>query len=352
MRGRVLPLLAVAGLLVVACVGGESADPTQAAVTSSSGTVATVAATTTLQPAATSSDAASTVVTNDLVYYQGDDRFVHSEGLVDVVAPTTGGPWPVVVAFHMHDMSRSLMLPMAIDIADRGRVVFVPEWGHPDALWLAGNTLEARYDLYVREVRCAVAFAKSYAAEYGGDPDHITVFGQTFGANAAVMASLTDTEPLDTCVETSTGVVPQAVVSWDGIFLFDAPEWDALLVDEPEAFYAFTPWRHLDDSHDFAVHIVTAENSGRYVRSLGSDPPASLVGNRHTDIDLVGDLDEMGFLYDGELSLRDSNQWAYQTLLDAGYDARLVLLPNSTPGSLSAEDRDLLIDTVVNAQLE
>jgi predicted esterase len=293
-------------------------------------------------------------VTSDLVYHQGDDRFNNAEGLVDVVAPTTRGPWPVVVAVHIHNMGRLSMLPMARDIADRGRVVFVPGWGLPDPRWLEENSLEAEFDLWVREVGCAVVFAKSHAAEYGGDPDHITLFGHFAGANAALMAGLAEPEPLEACVETGPSVVPQAVVSWDGPLLAMPPGDDGQLAEEPEAFYAITPWRHLDGSHDFPVYIATAENSERQYerRSFGSDPAASFIADRHTDIDLVAELDEMGLLDDGRLSLRDSNEWAYQTFLDAGYDTELVLLPDSTPGSVSAEGRGLVIDTVVHAERE
>jgi len=358
MSNRVVSLLVLAGLIVGSCGGGkESADPTEAKVTSSSVIATTVipttsvVSTTTSQSSTTSSELAPAMMASDLVYHQNDDRFV-GDGLVDVVARTTDGPVPVVVAFHIHDTSRRTMLPMATDIAAEDRVVFVPEWGHPAGSWLARNTLEARYDLYVEEIRCAVAFAKAHAADYGGDPDHITVFGQFFGANAAMMASLADTDPLETCIETGPSVVPQAVVSLDGVYLLDAPDWDSLLTTEPEAFYAFTPWRYLDSSHEFPVHVATSEISDVNERILGSDPPASVIGSRHVDIDLVGELYEMGLLEDGRLTLRDSNQWAYQTLLDAGYDARWVLLPDSTPGSPSAEALDLIIATVVHAEHE
>lgn len=292
-------------------------------------------------------------VTSNLVYHQGDDRFTGAAGLMDVVAPVAKGPWPTVVAYHGDPSSvgRPWMLPMAEDLADEGRVVFVPDWGHTEYAWQREVSLVEQFDLLVREVRCAVVFAKAHAADFGGDPDHITVYGYSAGGNAALMAGLADTEPLEACAEAGPSVVPQAVVSGDGDVLLGAGIWDSRLADEPEAFYGFTPWRFVDGSPRVPVQIVAVENTyGPFERSVGEDPYTSMVADRHTDIDLVGELLAMGLLDDGAFSVRDSNEWAYQELLDAGYDVEWVLLPDSNHLSISPEGRTLLIDTILQAE--
>lgn len=53
------------------------------------------------------------------------------------------------------------------------------------------------------------------------------------------MASLTDTEPHEVCIENGPGVAPQVVVSWNGVPLLNAPKWNVLLVEQPEALDAF-----------------------------------------------------------------------------------------------------------------
>ncbi len=351
-----LTVLCASVLAVASCATGtareDNGDSIAASVPETTTTVVSSAAT----QSTTSSEASEVVeVTGGLVYHQGDDRFKNAQATLDVVAPTTGGPWPVVVAFHGDPSSvgKSWMLPMATDIAGRGRVVFVPDWGHTAAEWQSEASLEEQWSSLVRELRCAVVFAKSNAADYGGDPGHITLYGYSAGGNAALMAGLTESEPLEACVETGAGVVPQAVVSGDGDVLLGAAVWDAHLAEEPEAFYAFAPWRHLDASHGFPVYIAAVENTyGPFERSFGSDPAASFLANRHIDIDLIGELNEMGLLANGSFSLRDSQEWAYQTLLDTGYDAEWVLLPDSTHMSLSSEGQALLIDTVVHAERE
>lgn len=61
--------------------------------------------------------------------------------------------------------------------------------------------------------------------------------------------------------------------------------------------------------------ISLHESSGRKSRSLGSDPATPFLANRHIDIDLAGEMTEMGLLADRSFSLRDSQGWVYQALL-------------------------------------
>jgi acetyl esterase/lipase len=354
-----LQTLATFGLLASLIASCGSSDDT-----AGNASVATNVATTTQQsttvtttppPTTVSTEAAATVeTTRDLPYHQGDDRFNNAEGLLDVVAPVGNGPWPVVVAFHGDPrfVGRSWMIPIATSIADSGRVVFVPEWGHPDLKWQADNSLTARFDILVEEVTCAVVFAKANAAEFGGDPEHITLYGYSAGANAALMAGLADAEPLAACAEPGPTVVPQAIVSGDGDLLLGAPDWDTYLKDELESFYAFAPWRYLDEADEFPIYVAATEDTPRpyYDREFGSDPTTSFLADRHTDIDLISELTAMGLLEDGGFSIRDGNQWAYETLLAAGYDTEWVLLPDSTHESLTPDATALLIDTIVHAE--
>lgn len=351
-----LTVLCASVLTIASCAtGAESEDSTDSVAASVLETTTTIVSSATTRPTTSSQPSAAVEVASGLVYHQGDDRFTDAEATMDVVAPTGSGPWPVVVAFHGDPASvgKAWMLPMAKDIADRGRVVFIPDWGHTTFEWQSEGTLEAQWGLLVRETRCAVAYAQTHAAEYRGDSEHITLYGYSAGGNAALMAGFSDDEPLEGCSESGPGVTPQAVVSGDGDVLLGAGVWDSELAQEPEAFYAFTPWRRLNAFHEFPVYIAAVENSyGPFDRSLGSDPAASFLADRHIDIDLVGELSAMGLLADGSFSLRDSQEWAYQALLDAGYNAEWVLLPDSTHTSLSSESRALLIDTIVHAERE
>jgi hypothetical protein len=75
------------------------------------------------------------------------------------------------------------------------------------------------------------------------------------------------------------------------------------------------------------------------------------VFTRHTDVDLLGQLTEAGYFEDdGWLRLPEINQWAADTLAEAGYDVTFALLPDSTHGGLSVEGTQILVDTVVGAE--
>ncbi|MDJ0960908.1 MAG: carboxylesterase family protein [Acidimicrobiia bacterium] len=348
-----LALLALA-LLVASC-----GSPTEAATSAAPGTTAAPATTAAPSTAPSTSAAPTTTeappgftITSDLVYHETDDRF-RGEGLVDVVVPTGTGPWPIVVAFHgdPNSVGKSWMMPTAQSIAEHGRVVFVPDWGHINWTWARDATQAEEFAATEAQIRCAVAFARHRGDDFGGDPEHITVYGYSAGGNAALMAGFGREPALDSCAAGGDPVMPQAIVSGDGDVLLGAGVWDRTFKEEPDAFYAMTPWRRLDEPRPLRVHIAAVENTfGPYDRPLGDDPYASPVATRHTDIDLVASLQAMGLLDDGAFSNRDANEWAYATLLDAGYDVHWVLLPDSNHVSLSAEGRALLIDTVVNAE--
>ncbi len=276
----------------------------------------------------------------DLVYHPTEEPFTKDSGRVDVIAPTEGGPYPTVVAFHGDPLaaSKGWHRSDAAMIAEQGRVVFLPAWGDH-----AGATR----DLVGRELACAVSFAHQHTEEYGGDPDDITLYGLSAGGNAVLIAGFGGVEPLDTCTASGPAVQPQALVPIDADWLMGG-SGDAEFSEDPEAFYSITPYRHLDGSQDVSIHVMIT-NDPAYERAVGPDPTTSWLSYRHPDIDLVAELDAMGYLDDGVLSLGESGEWAHQVLLDAGYDATLTVIPNATHTSWGTEGTQLVVDTVLSA---
>ena len=350
--------IAIVMLLLAGC-GTEGSNGTESAAQPGAAAVMT---TTTAPPLATTTVAATglsaatpgaleTELTTDLRYHGGTEPFQTSSGVIDVIAPTSEGPWPMVVVFHgdPRTAGKNWHRPDAQLIAEQGRVVFLPAWGHGDSAAIAELGTRAWWDLLSAELTCAVTFARSNAEQFGGDSDHITLYGLSAGGNAVLMAGLSGVDPLDTCTADGPAVVPRALVPIDADWVLGGG-WDTDIREDPETFYALTPWRFLDGSQDVQIHVTVTENTGpEFVRSVQPDPATSWLSYRHTDIDLVADLEKLGFLADGDFGLKESSEYAYQVLVEAGYDPSLVVLPGASHANWGTEGTAVVVDTVLDA---
>jgi hypothetical protein len=345
-------------ILAVLVLSGScaSSDPTQEAGSTAAKPTVTepapsadpsTATTTTVPPPSEPGALLETELTLDVVYHTPDDRFRGDSGLTDVVAPTEGGPWPTVVAFHGDPLfaSKGWHRSDATAIAQHGVVAFLPAWGHT-TLPLDPESLGETWDVLVQEVTCAVTFAHAHARDYGGDPDNITLYGLSAGGNAVVMAGLAGAKPLDTCSAPGPAVTPRALIPIDADWVLGG-SWDGQLTQNPEAFYSLTPWRYLDGSQNLSITVMVTEDQS-LVRNVDPDDESSWLSYRHPDIDLRAQLESMGFLDDGKFGVVESGQYAYQVLIDAGYDTSLVAMPGARHEVWGEEGLRVVIDTVVN----
>ena len=176
---KVLVVLAVVVATVLGCAPGATPTPAPDAPTS-----------TPAAPFAQPTPSYSVEVTTDIEYLTllAADAPVQK---VDVYAPTEPGPWPVVVLQHGWYQSKGtpMYLAFAEELAGRGVVVFVADRRSPCST-LSECVEDDGMDL--REVQeswaCAVRFAREKAADYGGDPGWLTVYGdESSGVESAFM---------------------------------------------------------------------------------------------------------------------------------------------------------------------
>ena len=103
------------------------------------------------------------------------------EWKLDVYAPPTPGPWPVVVFAHAFGGKKDGYVELSQRFALEGAVVFAFDWPTP-----AEDVAMQEDGRGVREmietVACAVRFARAKAAESGGDPELMTLGGHAYGA--------------------------------------------------------------------------------------------------------------------------------------------------------------------------
>ena len=117
-------------------------------------------------------------------------RFQHHESLaygntprqqLDVYRPRRGDRAPMVVFFYggsWQSGARDLYRFLGSSLAAQGIVTVVPDYTvYP----------EARFPTFLEDAARAVAYARTHAAEWGGDPERLVLMGHSAGAHIAAM---------------------------------------------------------------------------------------------------------------------------------------------------------------------
>lgn len=129
---------------------------------------------------------------------------------LDILAPTDGAELPTIVVLPGGPPPfehRRYMEQFAAELARRGAVVFLavyrsPASGHPEGLRLP-------------DVRCAVRYARSHTAEYGGDPQRVILVGHSVGSDLALQTAVDPEGDTPDCLAEGDGI-PESVVGLSG----------------------------------------------------------------------------------------------------------------------------------------
>jgi predicted esterase len=193
-----LPLaLAVALAMFAAGCSSGATDTTLVTTTSTLTTTIPVttatsqATTTTLAPSTTTTVAATTTVASAPV--EAKYPVVVTSGLsgeetqeIMMWAPEADGSWPVVYALHGTGGNAQGLAEMATVLAGQGAVVFATDYR-------SELISTPQWKEVYRDTECGYRYARSVAANYGGDLDQpVTIVGHSLGAAIALTMGLNE----------------------------------------------------------------------------------------------------------------------------------------------------------------
>jgi acetyl esterase/lipase len=275
------------------------------------------------------------VVTSDLAYESSNALF--EPGELAVYAPAKAGPWPVVVLLPPVGATAFEYGLYARPVADLGFVVFVPTWG----AGMSGAPTFDQAGAAAAQAACAVEFARAHAAEYGGDPATMIVFGHSAGANTAAMVAFARPEPSAGCLVGATPGAIDALITWDGDWMLQTTftGWDELLAADPRVMAAVTPWTYLAEHKDLRVVMLGETEANAdfdYDRPLPDEPATeAYFAPRDPTGFLRGRLEANDALADGNLDVLESQQLVFSVLESQGNPVSLDILPGSNHIHLS-----------------
>jgi hypothetical protein len=365
------------GVLVAAC-GATDTTATTASTTSitqavtttqavaTTQTVATTQSATTMQPVTTTEAATTTTQAGPAIIITRDNRYMaqQREGwdppLLDVYAPKQAGPWPLVVMLHGAGVGRTYLNAWATKVAQRGAVVFVPDWGivinsfaNPfRSVTLTPQELRAALPVEIGDVGAIIRFARATGTRYGGDPKNLTLFGHSGGANQALMEPFSGAAASVGALAGAGSTIPERVVVFDADYLLaGTPLWDVVLAGEPSVMRLITPWPSLGRQMDFPITIIGSGDPG-LSRELG-DPWAkdSWLVARDPSGDIRRGLEKLGALKGNLLTNESIEQLLVQRLKADGDKVTYVQLTDSSHEVLGEKGMESFLDALVpNAQ--
>ena len=312
--------------LLGGCAAGASVSPSSPPVTTAS--PSTAAATTT--PRATP----TVVVTRDIAYESSNP--VLTRGVLDVYAPVEAGPWPVVVMLPGGD--KSFLSEHARRVSELGFVILVANWGTSSG--------EPTYDFLLAtgsQAACAVEFARTHAAEYGGDPAALILFGHSAGASTASIVALHRPQPASGCLGDATLGEIDALVTWDGEWLAQTTYagWDERIAADPRVFDALAPWAYLPKHKDLRV-VMLSETDARadfdYDRPLPDEAAMdAFFGPRDPSGVLRAQLEANDAPTDGVIDMLDAQQLLFSILKAQGNPVTLDVMPDTNHTTIGVD---------------
>lgn len=305
MSSKTMGVLLAMVIVVSGCGDGDSTADAPPPSTSS-----TTAATTTTAPAIR--------ILEDVPYF--DEAPGLSTPVLDVLAPTEDGPWPIVVTFHP-DAARhykSYMAGLADAFAARGAVVINPTYGGPGTE--GGGRSAELFRTAIDESTCAVWFAIEHAAEYGGDVSDIRLAGFSGGANMAAAVAMHPSDDDRHCSAPATDFDVTGVVVFEGDFALGAG-WSNVIRNDPTFYDEVTVWSHLAECPVGPIHVLVDSKT-----TVAISHVEEVLDLRHPDGPVREAWEALGVIEEDHATLVQSNTLFHDALVEAGCATTLTTI--------------------------
>jgi acetyl esterase/lipase len=246
-------------------------------------------------------------------------------------------------------VSKASYAKQANAVAEQGFVVFVPDWG---GLVNGGGGVPTpgQFELFISEGACAVAFARSHAAEYGGNADTLILFGHSAGANLVGGIAFSSPDPTSGCPGGDSLGPIDAIVTWDGDWNLIDYSWDGPLAGDPSRWEATTQFWDITSDPNLKVVMIASDIVGPYVRNLAdagvSDTFFSVRGPNDF---LLGQVEAIGALTDNAYDIKEMQQLFFTQLEAQGNPVTLTMLPGASHDSFGQMMKDAAMAVFVAA---
>jgi acetyl esterase/lipase len=238
--------------------------------------------------------------------------------MMDITAPTSGGPWPLIVFLPggpspPDERYSGDLDPFVKAIAGQGAIVMVAGWREgPD--WGGG------YPISFQDVACAIGVARKIGPAYGANPERVTLQGHSTGGWPAAVVGLTPTPftpAPGACNPTAGSLRPDSVVVGDG---------DLHEVTQPDEA----------DGLQYVTYFLGGDRTKRPDAWAAADPFA-LAKRYRAGANAIPFLLIHG---SADTAVQPAVSESFQaTLVAAGYHSRLVEIPGADHvGSLYSKD--------------
>ena len=228
-------------------------------------------------PMTTAQSPDSITVTHDILYTTplADSAQEH---LLDVYAPEQADNLPVVVILHGSGGSKNTnpYPELSEVIAEHGAIVFNANISqqHGASLY-AEDENGAGIRRYIEEAVCAIRFARATAGEYGGNSDHLIIFGHSGGGYAGLWASLVNDEltqvwntfaesrgapvqQVGCLADNTVSAKPTAMITYAGAFIFF--EQGQYIEEDAELQQLISPHTYFGVHPDIILRFIWGRN--------------------------------------------------------------------------------------------